>query len=132
MGMLCFFEFLQLVYGEHALQFFFSNEDVYPPFYGPLTTFQRARVLVALLAFCTCLPFAVFQMYLLGGEAGAWKAHSSYNRALMSFYSEIIGMVSIFFLPLLAAMEEVLLQESRGAVIVEAKQMMKYGPWHEV
>eukprot|EP00434_Breviolum_minutum_P001105 symbB.v1.2.000966.t1/scaffold39.1/size394969/10 len=91
-------ETVQLGYGENAFQYFFSSEPS-NPVYGPLTTYQRLRVVLLLEAWTAGIIFVGVQGYL------AFRTNKRWWVALVSYYGEVIGIVLAFSLPAAAALD---------------------------
>eukprot|EP00913_Durusdinium_trenchii_P019595 g18420.t1 len=77
-------ETIQLEYGENAFRDWFATEPS-NPVYGPLTTYQRLRVVLVLEAWIAGLIFVTVQGYL------AFCPNRRHWVALVSYYGEVIG-----------------------------------------
>lgn len=96
-------ETIQLDFGENAFHAFFSSEDA-TEVYGPLSRFQRARVVTVCFAWACGVVFLGIQVYLGLGAVLGIRVKSCYGLALVSFYGEVGGMVLVALLPALAGL----------------------------
>eukprot|EP00930_Biecheleria_cincta_P101572 TRINITY_DN93214_c0_g1_i1.p1 TRINITY_DN93214_c0_g1~~TRINITY_DN93214_c0_g1_i1.p1 ORF type:complete len:391 (+),score=36.73 TRINITY_DN93214_c0_g1_i1:44-1174(+) len=104
-------ETIQLNYGENAFEYFFSFEPT--PIYGPLTKFQRLRVVLLVECWCAGIVFVAVQGYL------AFNENKRYWLALVSYFGEVIGLTLAFSLPAVAGIDNIV-YGSRGTVTDEA------------
>lgn len=104
-------ETVQLSYGENAFAYFFSDEPT--PIYGPLTKFQRIRVILLVECWCAGIIFVGVQGYL------AFKENKRYWLALVSYFGEVIGLTLAFSLPAVAGLDNII-YGTRGTVVDEA------------
>ncbi|CAJ1327588.1 unnamed protein product [Effrenium voratum] len=112
-------ETVQLHYGENAFAYFFSTEPT--PVYGPLTTFQRMRVVLLIEAWLAGLIFVGVQGYL------AFCVNRRYWVALVSYYGEVIGIVLAFSLPAAAALDiREFTKTAAGTVMEETASVIPY------
>lgn len=91
-------ETVQLGYGENAFLYFSSSESS-NPVYGPLTTYQRLRVILLMEAWTAGIIFVGVQGYL------AFRPNKRWWVALVSYYGEVIGIILAFSLPAAAALD---------------------------
>eukprot|EP00931_Biecheleriopsis_adriatica_P040721 TRINITY_DN2332_c0_g1_i2.p1 TRINITY_DN2332_c0_g1~~TRINITY_DN2332_c0_g1_i2.p1 ORF type:complete len:387 (-),score=65.09 TRINITY_DN2332_c0_g1_i2:73-1233(-) len=105
-------ETVQLGFGEHAFEYFWSHEPT--PLYGPLTPFQRWRAIACLEAWTAGIIFVSVQGFL------AFVPNRRYWLALVSFYGEVIGLSLAFMLPAISGME-ILAFGDMQSVIEEGK-----------
>ncbi|CAK9097155.1 unnamed protein product [Durusdinium trenchii] len=113
-------ETIQLEYGENAFRYFLSAEPS-NPVYGPLTTYQRLRVVLVLEAWIAGLIFVTVQGYL------AFCPNRRHWVALVSYYGEVIGIILAFSLPAAAAVDiRKWTQLEVGSVMEETAQAI---PW---
>merc|ERR1712224_10570 len=80
-------ETVQLSYGECAFSFFFSLEPA--TVFGPLTLFQRLRVITVILAWSAATLFLTLQVYLGLGTMVGLRIHTSYSLSLISLFAEV-------------------------------------------
>mmetsp|Transcript_11513 Transcript_11513/g.20375 ORF Transcript_11513/g.20375 Transcript_11513/m.20375 type:complete len:387 (+) Transcript_11513:71-1231(+) len=118
-------ETVQLNYGENAFKSFFTEESA-TPYYGPLSNFQRLRVVVCLYTWVAGLVFLGLQVYFGIGDVLGVKIKKSYNLALMSFYGEVFGMCLAFSLPALSACEQWYWEDHKATPMLEAQGVISY------
>lgn len=104
-------ETVQLGYGENAFAYFFSYEPT--PIYGPLTKFQRIRVVLLVECWIAGIIFVAVQAYL------AFVPNRRYWLALVSYFGEVIGLTLAFALPAVAGIDNII-YGSRGTINDEA------------
>jgi len=118
-------ETVQLNYGENAFASFFTEEPA-NPVYGPLTNFQRMRVVVCVYTWIAGTIFLGCQVYLGIGDVLGVKIKTGYNLALLSFYGEVFGMCLAFSLPAISAWEQWYWEDSKAPPMVEAQKVIAY------
>lgn len=105
-------ETIQLGFGEHVFSHFFSSEPIMQGRLnlGPLTGFQRIRVVVLLFAWIAGCIFVSVQGYL------AFVPNRRYSLALVSYYGEVLGLTLAFALPAMAGFEHLLKGEQQTPI----------------
>jgi len=118
-------ETVQLSHGEHAFAYFFSGEDV-TEVYGPLSNFQRLRVIVLMYTWICGGIFLGIQIYLGAGEVLKLPIRTSNTLALVSFYAEVFGMCLAFMLPAIMAAEQTAWLAQTPVPMVQAQRAVDY------
>lgn len=110
------------------LHIFFSNEGL-AFYYGAFTSYQRCRAVVVVDAWIAVFIFLGVQVYLGLGDVLGMNITRSYTLACISFFGEITGLILIYLLPVIAAMEIENWNLEKGSVMDEGRQAVLYGPW---
>jgi hypothetical protein len=118
-------ETVQLQFGENAFSYFFS--DLPTPVYGPLTGFQRARVVTVMLAWGCGTVFLGLQTYLGLGSALGMKIKTNHLIGLVSMSCEVGGMVLVGLLPAIAGFGTQFEGKIESGVIDQAMHLIHAG-----
>lgn len=118
-------ETIQLKFGENAFEYFWTTDPA--PVYGPLTMFQRMRVLVVMIAWICGVVFLGLQVYLGLGSALGMKIKTNYGLGLLSMFAEVGGMVLVAALPAIAGLGTQFEGRVAQGVLTEAMHLVHEG-----
>jgi len=127
MAFMLIMETFQLAYGEEAFQNFFNTKQ-FTLVYGPLTKFQRSRVIIVIYTWIAVCIFLSVQIYLGLAYLGI-RINPTHPKALVSYFSEVTALILAFALPAVAAMEIAYWNAAKGAVMSELRVTVVHGPW---